>query len=116
MSFRLSRHLRIKLKQLFETLGVVLETAADIYPLKRFIIALMGGAEVLRHGLGVIEVSNGGGEMRLPGEEYVLGATRQVCLVFLGELRDGEGVPAKGVGVRKISTQANTNCSYPNPM
>ena len=53
---------------------------------------VMRGAEVFWHLFGVVEIGDGGGEMRLAGEKDVLRATGEVGLVLLGERGDGEGV------------------------
>jgi hypothetical protein len=58
------RHLGVKLKQLFQPLGVVLEAAADVDALQHFVVALVGMSQVVRHGVRVVQVGDGGGEMR----------------------------------------------------
>lgn len=62
----------------------------------------MRGAQVGGHRLGVVEVGDGGGEMRLAREQDNLGAAGEVRLVRLGEPGDGEGVPAEGVRVAVV--------------
>src|SRR3546814_14764303 len=78
----------------------------------------MGGAEVFGHlALAVfylVEIGDGGGEMRLARQQNVFGTAGQVSLVLLGQRGDGEGVPAEGVGVGKVCAHARANRPDPS--
>ena len=110
------RHLRIKLKQFFQPLGVVLETATDVDALQHFVVALVGVTQVVRHGLRVVQVGDRGGEVRFAGQQDVFGAGSQVGFVLLGEQGDGEGVPAEGVGVAIVCFYFSADRSHPQQM
>jgi len=74
----------------------------------------MGGAQVGGYLVGFVEIGDGGGEMGFAGQQDVLGAAGQIGLVLLRELGDGEGVPAKGVGVGKIRPHSSANGCDPS--
>ena len=95
-------HPGIHLKQLLQPFGVVFEAAAYVDAFDDFVIAVVGGAQVVGHGGRVVEVGDGGGEMGLSGEQDVFSAAGQVGDVFFGEQGDGEGVPAHGVRVAEV--------------
>lgn len=86
-------HLGIQLKQLLEPFGVVFETATDVDALQHFIVAFVGGAKVIRHGVGIVEVGNGGGKMCFAGQQNVFSAAGEISFVLFGQRRNGEGVP-----------------------
>src|SRR3546814_10093057 len=75
-------HLRIQLKQLFQSFGIVLKSTADIDALQHLVIAVVSGSQVVRHLLGVIEISDCRREMRLTRQEDVFGAAGQVSLIL----------------------------------
>ena len=106
-------HPGIKLKQLFQPLGVILEAAADVDALQRFIVALVGFAQVGGHVAGVVEVGNGGREMCLARQQDILGAAGQVGFVLFGERGDWEGVPAESVGVAVVCSKSDANGGDP---
>jgi hypothetical protein len=58
----------VKCKQPFQAFCVILETATDVNALQYFVIALVRSAQIVRHGVGVIEIGDGGGEMVLARE------------------------------------------------
>ncbi len=74
----------------------------------------MRRAQIGRHGLGVVEVGDGRGEVMLPRQQDVLGAAGEIGLVFLGQRRNGEGVPAEGVGVPEVGFQLAANGGDPD--
>ena len=82
-------HLRIKVEQLFQPFGVVLEAAPDINALKNFVVRSCA-REGRRACLGVIEISDGGRKMFFPRQQDVFGAARKVGLVLLCQRRDGK--------------------------
>lgn len=59
-----SSHLGVEIKELLQSLRVVLEAPADIDALQHLVVALVRGPEVGRHGLRVIELRNGRGERK----------------------------------------------------
>ncbi len=87
-------HLRIKLEQLFQALCVVLETASDINALQYFIIAFVRLAQILRHGVRIVEVGNRVGEVMFSSNQNVLDATCKVRFVLVGQRRHRKRVPA----------------------
>ena len=101
---------------MLQPFGVVAETAADIDALQRFIVGVVRLAQIVGHGFRVVEVGDSGGIVRLPGEQDGVGAAGEFGLVLGGEGRDGEGVPAEGVGVGKVCSHAGANSANPNPM
>jgi hypothetical protein len=58
----------------------------------------MRGAKVCGHFFGVVEVGDGGGEMRLAGQKDAFRRRCQIGAVLFGQFGDGESVPAEGVG------------------
>ena len=84
--------------------------------LQRLIISFMGGAEVVRHCVRLVEISYRGGEMRLTRQKDVFGTASQVFDVLLSELRNWECVPAKSVGVAIVCLYFSTNRSNPIKM
>src|SRR5690606_15032455 len=75
---RLGGHLGVEGEKGFEALGVVFEAAADVDAFESLVVAVVGGAQIGRHFVGIVEIGDGGGEMRLAGEQDVFRATRQV--------------------------------------
>ena len=57
---------------------------------KRFVVAVMGGAQVGGHLLGVVEIGDGRGKMRLAGQQDVLGAAVRSALFFSVSLGTGK--------------------------
>ena len=110
----LGGHLGIHVEQLLQPFGVVLEAPADVDAFQGFVVAVVGGTEVCGHGLGVVEVGDGGGEMGLAGQQDILGTTRQVGPIALGQLGDGEGVPAECVGVAVVGFQLAADRADPD--
>ncbi|CAH1385776.1 hypothetical protein NTGM5_150093 [Candidatus Nitrotoga sp. M5] len=76
----------------------------------------MGVAQVVWHVVRVLQLGNGGGEMGLTRQQDGLGAGGQVGLVLFDEQRYEEGVPAEGVGVRKVSAHPHADCANPDPV
>lgn len=111
-----SRHLGVKLEQLFEALGIVLETAADGDALQRLVVPFMGLAQVGGHLLGIVKIGDCSGEMGLASQQDVLRATGEVGLVLFGELGAGEGVPVEGVGVAVVGLHFTADGSDPDQM
>ena len=70
-------------------------------------------AEVFGHLLRIVKLGDGLGEMRFAGEEDILGAAGQVGFVLLGELGDGEGVPAQHIRVSVSGFQLTANGRNP---
>src|SRR3546814_11309675 len=64
-------HLGVEIKQLLQSFGVVLEATTDIDTLQHFIVVLVGTAKVLRHGVWVIQVGDGGGEVCFAGQQNI---------------------------------------------
>ncbi len=93
----LCRHLRVHLEQFFQPLGVVLEAAADIDAFQHLVVAVMRGAKVVGHLCGVIEIGDGGGEMRLARQQDVFGSSGQVGALLLRQWGYGEGIPTNCV-------------------
>jgi hypothetical protein len=52
--------------------------------------------------------------MRLPGEKDAFGCRCQIGAVLLSEFRDGEGVPAEGVGIADTGFELSANRGDPN--
>src|SRR5882757_4389759 len=106
--------LGVEFKQLFQPFGVVAKAAADVDALKHLVVAVMGFAQVGGHRLGVVEISDCRGKMRLACQQNVFGAVGQVSSVLLGERRNGEGIPAKCRRVAEISFKSATHSGNPN--
>ena len=51
-------HFGVELEQLFQPLGVVLEPAADIDALQHLVVALMRRAQIVGHGVGIVEIGD----------------------------------------------------------
>jgi hypothetical protein len=79
------RHFGVCLKQLFQPLGVVLETAADVDALQHFVVTPWAWRGLSGIGLRVVPADDGGREMRLASQQVVFGADGEVGLVLLGE-------------------------------
>jgi hypothetical protein len=75
---RWRHHLGIKLKQLFQPLGIVLETAADVDALQHFVVALVGAAQIFWQVAQVAQVGDSGGEMGFARKQDGLDAGDQI--------------------------------------
>jgi len=111
-----SGHARVKVEQFFEAFGVVLEAAADIDAFQYLVVALVRVTKVGRHFTWFIEFSDGCRKVRLPCEQNVLGAARQVHFVLLCQIGNGKAVPTERVRVSKVSFKATTDCCNPRQM
>ena len=80
--WHLGCHLGIHLKQFFEPFGIIFEAAAYIDALKHFVIMGMSRTQVFGHGVGLIEISDGGGEMGFAGQQDIFGGAGKVVTVF----------------------------------
>jgi hypothetical protein len=112
----LTGHFSIKLKQLFQPLGVVFEAATDVDAFEHFIISIVCFTQIFRHFIGSIEIGDRGWEMRFTGEQDIFGAAGEVGFVLVGEGGDGEGVPAQIVRISIILFEFSADRSDPYEM
>lgn len=88
----------------------------DVDAFQHFVVARVGVAQVVRHLVRVVQLGDGGGEMRLAGEQDVFGALGEVGLVLRRERGHGEGVSAEGVGVAVTRFQLAADGGDPDQM
>ena len=91
--------LGVEVEQLFQPLGIVLEATTDVNALQHLVVAIMRRTQVGGHGVGIVEIGDGGRKVVLSRQQDVLGTTREVSLVLLRQRRNRERIPAKSIGV-----------------
>jgi hypothetical protein len=72
------------------------------------------GAQIGRHGVGIVEVGDGRREIRLARQQNVFGAAGQVGYVFLGQRGDRESVSAERVGIHESQFQTPADRANPS--
>ena len=97
-------HLGVKIEQLFQTLGIVLEAAADINALQNLVVTLMRRSQVGWHVVGVVEIGDCGREMVLARQQDVLSAAREISLVLVSKGREQETYSSRGYWSTRIAS------------
>lgn len=83
-------HPGVEFEQLFEPLGIVPKTAADVNALQHRIVMLMRMAEVFGHRLRIIKICDGRREMRFTGEEDARAQYTRVALLENGDSNNSD--------------------------